>query len=80
MSVRPVHELLNEVYAAPEARFAYDGDNDVEYTGKNDTLGAATDRDDWSVSKITYQGSGVNKVIARIQKRTGTWDGRAAGW
>ncbi len=74
-------EMLNEVYASPEARFAYDGANDIEYVGKNDTLGAATSRADWFISKITWQGAGVNKVIVRIQKQIGAWDDRATlGW
>lgn len=78
MSVRPLPELMNEVYASPDARFAYDGSNDVEYIGKNDTLGASIDRADWTITKLTYSGVGVNKVITRIQKQVGAWSGRAS--
>lgn len=56
------------------SEFRFDADDTLpNYIGKNVTLNADTAGSDWVIFKFTYSGS----AVTRIQKTTGSWDGRA---
>jgi len=66
----PIYALSD----APYVLYYYDVSGNLEYRCENDLHGAATSATNWTVTKYSYTAS----TLSRIEKLTGSVDGRAA--
>ena len=73
MPQRPQVQLLNEVYNSPDARYEYDGSDNLIYIGIHDEEDAATDDSGWTITKLTW----TSGNLTRKQKTTGAWNAKA---
>lgn len=58
-------------------KYAYDGENNVEFIGKfRSLINPSDDNPGWILTKLTWSGG----YVTMVQNRIGTWTGRVTGW
>lgn len=58
-----------------DCRIAHNANNDVEYLGLHQTMGASTSGTGWVIQKISWSGQNITRVQTTV---TGTWDNRVS--